>query len=330
MRTNKHRLKRSDRSTLKPGVISIVRAIAFVFALSAVLMLISCGNDNGEGKEKLNVVTTIGMIADVTENIGGEYTKVTGLMGPGVDPHLYKASEGDVSRLSKADLILFNGLHLEAKMGEVLERLDGRITTVAVAEVIEESKLITVESYGGSHDPHVWFDVSLWMEVAGAIRDALIEADPDHNEAYTEAHAEYAKKLEELNDFVNERVSELDPEQRILVTAHDAFSYFGKAYGFEVRGLQGISTVSEAGTADVRELADYIAENEIAAIFVESSVPRKNVEALQAAVKSRGFDVEIGGELFSDAMGDEGTAEGTYIGMVRHNVNTIVDSLKGN
>ena len=278
---------------------------------------------------RLNVVTTIGMIADTAENIGGAHVNVTALMGPGVDPHLYKASEGDVSRLSRADLILYNGLHLEAKMGEVLERLDGRIRTVAVAEVIDETELKPSGVYENAFDPHVWFDVKLWAAVTEAVKLALIEADPSNAAAYESNHAVYAAKLEELDEYVSGKAASVPEAQRILVTAHDAFSYFGRAYGFAVRGLQGISTVSEAGIADVRGLADFIAERKIPAIFIESSVPRKNVEALQAAVKSRGFAVEIGGELFSDAMGTPGTEEGTYIGMVRHNIDTITGALGG-
>lgn len=298
--------------------------VAFAF------FLVACQEkESDDDAGKLKVVTTIGMIADVAENIGGDLLRVTSLMGPGVDPHLYKASEGDVERLSGADLILYNGLHLESKMGEVLERMGGRIKTAAVAEIFETGRLIEVEGGGGSHDPHVWFDVSLWMEVAVAIRDAVIDADPDNKEKYEKAHAAYAQSLDELERYVRSQVEKVPEEKRIIVTAHDAFSYFGRAYGFTVRGLQGISTVTEAGTADVRGLADYIANNEIPAIFVESSVPRKNVEALQAAVKSRGFEVAIGGELFSDAMGDAGTAEGTYLGMVKHNVDTIVGALTG-
>ena len=275
----------------------------------------------------LKLVATVGMIADAAENIGGDKVSVTALMGPGVDPHLYKASAGDVDRLTSADLILFNGLHLEAAMGEVLERMKSKTPMVAVSETADESKLISAEDYENAYDPHVWFDVSLWRGSVRAVRDALIEADGENAAYYSAQWERYDAKLEELEAYVVERLSSVAEEQRVLITAHDAFGYFGRAYGFQVRGLQGISTVSEAGTRDVQDLAQFIADRRIAAIFIESSVPRRSVEALQAAVESRGFEVEIGGELYSDAMGDPGTEEGTYLGMVRHNVDTIADAL---
>ncbi len=276
----------------------------------------------------INVVATIGMIADVAQNVGGERVEVNGLMGPGTDPHLYRASEGDVRRLSDADIIFFNGLYLEARMGEVLEQMgrQGK-TTVAVAERIDESLLLASPDYEDSYDPHVWFDVELWMTVVEVIRDTYAEVDPGSAALYEANAAAYLEELEALHAYVLEQAGTVPEAQRVLVTAHDAFGYFGEAYGFEVLGLQGISTEAEAGTADVQELAAFIADNEIRAIFVESSVPVRNIEAVQAAVRARGFEVEIGGELFSDAMGDEGTVEGTYIGMVRHNIDTIVGAL---
>jgi manganese/zinc/iron transport system substrate-binding protein len=214
-------------------------------------------------------------------------------------------------------------------MGDVLERMGDRITTVAVTEGVDESLLLSPPDFEGAHDPHVWFDVALWMRAVEAVRDTLIELDPNSEDLYRANADAYLNELEELHGYVQERSATVPENQRVLITAHDAFNYFGKAYGFDVRGLQGISTATEAGTGDVQELASFIADNEIPAIFVESSVPVRNIEAVQAAVQAKGFDVKIGGELFSDAMGDRGTEEGTYIGMVRHNVDTIVDSLKG-
>ncbi|HSL44610.1 MAG TPA: zinc ABC transporter substrate-binding protein [Anaerolineales bacterium] len=279
---------------------------------------------------KINVVTTTGMIADIVKNIGGDRVEVTALMGPGVDPHLYKASEGDVRSLQEADIIFYNGLHLEAQMGEVLERLNEfGVTTVAVTDKIDRSVLQSPPEFAGNYDPHVWFDVTLWMKAAEQVEESLTELDAS-SEAIYEANAEaYLTDLEELHQYVLDQANTIPAEQRILITAHDAFNYFGRAYGFEVRGLQGISTEAQAGTADVQALADYIVENEIPAIFVESSVPQRNVEAVQAAVQAQGFDVQIGGSLFSDAMGSEGTPEGSYVGMVRHNINTIVTALTG-
>jgi manganese/zinc/iron transport system substrate-binding protein len=279
------------------------------------------------GERTIRAVATTGMVADAVQNIGGERVAVTALMGPGVDPHLYKASAGDVERLQQADIIFYSGLHLEAAMGEVLERMQGRVTSVAVTADIDREQLLPSDVYENQYDPHVWFDVSLWQRAAERVRDVLTELDPGSAETYRTNAERYLGELEELHAYVLERAESVPAEQRVLITAHDAFRYFGRAYGFEVRGLQGISTAAEAGTADVQELAEFIAERRIPAVFVESSVPQRTIEAVQAAVGSRGFSVAIGGQLFSDAMGDPSTPEGTYAGMVRHNIDTIVEAL---
>mgnify|MGYP003574989584 FL=1 len=299
------------------------------------LLLSACSTSAGEeqlplSERTINVVTTTGMIADITKNVGGDRVQVTALMGPGVDPHLYKASEGDVLRLQEADVIFYNGLHLEAQMGEVLERLNEfGIKTVAVTDQIDRSLLQSPPEFQGNYDPHVWFDVSLWMKAVEQVRDTLVELDSSSASQY-EANAEaYLTELEDLHQYVLDQANTIPEGQRILITAHDAFNYFGRAYGFDVRGLQGISTEAQAGTADVQALASFIVEKQIPAVFVESSVPQRNVEAVQAAVQAKGFEVNIGGSLFSDAMGSEGTPEGTYIGMVRHNIDTIVTALAG-
>lgn len=279
-------------------------------------------------REIIKIVTTTGMIADAAKIVGGTRVNVTGLMGPGVDPHLYKASAGDVTRLSEADIIFYNGLHLEAKLGELLEEMQSRTETIAVSRSINRNLLVSPPSFKGNYDPHIWFDVTLWIQAVETIRDALNMLDPSNNKIYTENASEYIRELQDLHTYVLNRSAEIPPQHRVLITAHDAFNYFGKQYGFKVMGLQGISTEAEAGTSDVQRLADFIAENRIPAIFVESSIPRRTIQALQLAVASRGFNVEIGGELFSDAMGNAGTFEGTFIGMVTHNINTIVDALK--
>ena len=276
---------------------------------------------------KLTVVTTIGMITDIVRNVGGTHVEVTGLMGPGVDPHLYKATAGDVARLTSAKLIFYNGLHLESKMGEILAKMTGNTKTVAVTDDVDKAHLLTPPEFEGQYDPHLWFDVTLWMKAVEKVHNTLIEIDPGHQADY-EANAErYLAELAELHQYVKTQAEKVPSEQRVLVTAHDAFNYFGKAYGFEVRGLQGISTATEAGIADVQELATFIAERRIPAIFVESSVSSRSIEAVKAAVNSKGFNVKIGGQLFSDAMGTDGTPEGTYIGMVRHNIDTITAAL---
>lgn len=279
--------------------------------------------------EKVQVVATIGMITDIVKQVGGERVAVIGLMGPGVDPHLYKASAGDLQRLTSAHLILYNGLHLEAKMGDVLGKLSGDTKTVAVTDGVDRNLLLTPPEFEGQYDPHLWFDVTLWMQAVGNIRDALSTLDADNAQIYRSNAERYLAELTELHEYVKTQAERVPAEQRVLVTAHDAFNYFGKAYQFEVRGLQGISTATEAGIADVQELATFIASRRIPAIFAESSVSSKSLEAVQAAVNAKGFSVAIGGQLFSDAMGDDGTPEGTYIGMVRHNIDTIVTALLG-
>ncbi len=307
-----------------------MRILGIFLIIASTAFLPSCerqGKIKKRGDGQLNIVATIGMIADIAQTVGGDHVKMTGLMGPGIDPHLYKATAGDVSRLSGADVIFYNGLHLEAKMAEVLQRMSGQIKTVAVTNGIDRSMLLTPPEFEGAYDPHVWFDVRLWKKAVEVVRDTLVEADAKHAESYGRNSEVYLAKLDELHEYVKAQAERIPENQRVLVTAHDAFNYFGRAYDFQVRGLQGISTVSEAGTADIQELAKFIVQRRIPAMFVETSVSSRNIEAVQAAVKSRGFNVEIGGKLFSDAMGDSGTPEGTYIGMVRHNIDTIVKSL---
>lgn len=291
------------------------------------------GSIEGEGARAsgdegpMRVVATTGMIADAARVVGGDRVEVTGLMGPGVDPHLYRATEGDVADIAGSGLVLYNGLHLEAKMGEVFDRMGDRVPTAAVAEGIDPALLLAPPGFEDALDPHVWFDVSLWMTAVARVRDALAAADPSGASAYDANAERYLAELRSLDAYVRAQAERVPERQRVLITAHDAFHYFGRAYGFEVRGLQGISTATEAGAADVQSLAAFIADRRVPAIFVESSVPVRNVEAVQAAVRSRGFDVRIGGELYSDALGDEGTEAATYVGMVRHNVDTIVGAL---
>ena len=313
--------------------------IIYGLLVFVMILFVACDHQSDKANEKaasstgissqkpIRVVTTIGMITDIVQNVGGDRVNATGLMGPGIDPHLYKASEGDVTRLAGADLIFYNGLHLEGKMAGVLERMQDQVKTVAVTHDIDRAVLLAPPEFEGAYDPHLWFDVILWMKAVERVRDTLIEVDKDSAELYRANTKDYLVKLEELHNYVMQQAERVSPDQRVLVTAHDAFNYFGRAYGFEVRGLQGISTASEAGTADVQALVQFIVERRIPAMFVETSVPRRSIEAVQAAVKAKGFSVEIGGQLFSDAMGPSGTPEGTYIGMVRHNIDTIVASL---
>nr|WP_276311145.1 zinc ABC transporter substrate-binding protein [Paenibacillus nanensis] len=306
--------------------------MTLLFLSLAVSTLAGCGGTarNPEAGGKLRITATTGMIADAVSEVGGEFVEVTGLMGPGIDPHLYKASQGDVRKLDDADVIFYNGLHLEGKMGEIFEQMEKSKPVVAVASYLKEEQLITDPSAAGgaTHDPHIWFDVKLWMSAVEVIRDTLAEKDPAHADQY-QANAEaYLKKMEELDAYAKEQIAAIPANSRILVTAHDAFGYFGRAYGIEVKGLQGINTMSEYGSKDVSELRDFLVENGIKAVFVESSVSTKSIESVIEGARELGHEVKIGGQLFSDAMGDAGTEEGTYLGMVRHNVDTIVKSLK--
>jgi manganese/zinc/iron transport system substrate-binding protein len=309
--------------------------VTFLGSLLALSLLAGCAaspvssSAQDIASRQVRAVATTGMIADIVKNIGGERVQVTSLMGPGVDPHLYKASEGDVQSLGEADVIFYNGLHLEAGMARVLERMQDYRRTAAVTDSIDRNILFSPPEFQGAYDPHVWFDVSLWIQAAESVRDTLSELDPSSADLYRRNADAYLEELRALDEYVRAQAERVPESQRVLITAHDAFNYFGRAYGFQVRGLQGISTASEASTGDVAQLADFIAERRIPAIFIESSVPRRNVEAVQAAVRARGFDVRIGGSLYSDAMGDPGTQDGTYIGMVTHNIDTIVNALLG-
>ena len=314
------------------------RVGSFPLTLLLAAALIGCSGDDrpngagapaaGEGSAAVRVVATTGMIGDAATRIGGDLVQVDTLMGPGVDPHLYKASEGDLSRLTGADLILYNGLHLEGKMGDVLVKLARQRPVVAISESVPEDRLREPPELEGLYDPHLWFDVGLWAETLTPILDALIDVAPQHAEAFRTNAEAYRQELVALDRWVESEIAAVPASGRVLITAHDAFGYFGRRYGIEVVGLQGLSTVSEAGLKDIERVVDLVVDRGIKALFIESSVPRRAIEAVQAACRARGSDVAIGGELFSDAMGSPGTAEGTYVGMVRHNVTTIVAALK--
>ncbi len=299
--------------------------------LVAALCLAACAPARAAASadDRVNVVTTVGMLADMIQNVGGERVAVTSLMGAGVDPHYYKPTAGDIFRLDQADVIFYSGLDLEGRMAEVFEATarTGR-PTFAATDGIDRALLHPVDDEPGVYDPHVWFDVTLWARATETVRDRLVEVDPTGADIYRANAAAYLTQLEALDAYAMAQIATIPPESRVLITAHDAFGYFGARYGLEVRGLQGTSTTAEAGAFDVRALADFIVARRIKAIFVESSVPQATIEAVRAACQDRGWDVAIGGELFSDAMGSAGTLEGTYIGMVRHNVDTIVAALR--
>lgn len=303
--------------------------ILISLSLIAVLLLTGCKKVEPKDTDTLNIVATTTMLADLSGIIGGNHVTVNGLMGPGIDPHLYQASAGDVTLMQNADVVVYNGLHLEGKMGEIFASLKDRGSTViCIEDGLKEDDLLSWESDASVHDPHIWFDVSLWKDAAKTVAEKLSEADPSHAEDYSNNLEKYLGELDDLDTYIKDKVNEIPKEQRVLITAHDAFNYFGRAYGFEVKGLQGISTDAEAGTADVSSLANFVTEHKIKAIFVESSVPPKTIEALQAAVKAKGFDVRIGGELYSDSLGGKGSSAETYILTVKSNIDTIVEALK--
>jgi manganese/zinc/iron transport system substrate-binding protein len=281
----------------------------------------------GGGSEAIRVVATTGQVADLARQVGGERVSVESLMGPGVDPHLYRASEGDVSRLSEADLILYNGLRLEGKMEDLLARLGEQRPVVAVTDGIDPVALRTDPTAPEHPDPHVWFDPILWAQTGGVVAEALAELRPEHADEFRANAERYAEELAALDAEATEALAAIPAERRVLVTAHDAFGYFGARYDVDVVGLQGISTESEAGIADVTRIADLIADRGVKAIFVETSVSPRTIEAVQAAVEDRGGEVAIGGSLFSDALGEPGTPEETYLGMFRRNLTTIVEAL---
>jgi len=280
--------------------------------------------------EGYTVVATTGMVADVAAHVAGERAEVVGLMGSGVDPHLYNPTRSDVKRLMQADVIFYNGLLLEGKMTDSLIRAATAGKRVhAVTELLDEGFLLEPEEFAGLYDPHVWMDPAAWTQTVAVVHEKLVAFDPEGAAAYREQAAAYAEELRALDAYA-ERVLATVPEgERVLVTAHDAFNYFGRRYGFEVVGIQGLSTDSEAGVKDIERLVDLIVERGVRAVFVESTVSERNVRALVAGAAARGHEVTIGGKLFSDAMGDAGTYEGTYVGMIDHNVTTIARGLGG-
>lgn len=278
--------------------------------------------------EPLKILATTGMIADLAQNIGGDKIEVTALMGPGVDPHLYKATHGDLQRLRSADLVLYNGLKLEGKMGEVLEKLALQKPVFAIANALPDSLLLDDPRYPGNADPHVWFNLSLWAKCIPPVVQALTELAPQYQPLF-EANAKlYADSLAEKHQWIQQQMATIPEQQRVLITAHDAFQYFGQAYGIEVLGLQGISTLSEFGLRDRVDMVDLILKRSIKAIFVESSVSEKNVQSIVESCQQQGHNLSIGGTLYSDAMGAPNTPEGTFLGMIHANVTTLVDALK--
>ncbi|MFJ5772001.1 metal ABC transporter solute-binding protein, Zn/Mn family [Psychrobacillus sp. NPDC093180] len=306
-----------------------MKKILFLF-ITAILLVGCSNNASGDiGKEtKPLVVTTTGQIADAVKEIAGDQVEIKSLMGPGVDPHLYKATQGDLQTLEKADIIFYNGLELEGKMSDIFEKMKKEKTVVGIGDIVPQDQILKDEAHPELSDPHIWFDINVWEIATKELTKTLSEELPNSKEEFAKNEEAFFKKLSDLSDWTDQRISEIPKKQRVLVTAHDAFNYFGKSHGMEVRGLQGLSTDSEYGLKDVQNIVDFLVDNNIKAVFIESSVSDKAMKAVIEGAKEKGHTIQIGGELYSDAMGAEGTEEGTYIGMYKHNVNTIVDSLK--
>lgn len=324
----------------------------FCIVVSMIALLAGCGGEqqsqnqgDGNGKPEFKpvqvikvdppsaypykVTCTVGMVADVVRAVAGDKAEVQHLVGEGVDPHVYRATRDDMVKLSSADVIFYNGLHLEGQLGETLEKVGKKRPVYAATRLIASDKLLYPEGGKGYADPHVWMDPRLWGDVAVAVGAALGEYDPANRDYYAANAKAFQAKCLALHEYAKKVIATVPESQRLLVTSHDAFSYLGRAYGIEVRGVQGISTESEAGLADINALVDVLVTRKVSAIFVESSVAQKNIQALKEGAANRGHTVKIGGELFSDAMGKPGTYRGTYLGMIDHNVTTLVRALGG-
>ena len=303
-----------------------MKKLGFIVLFS--VLLFSC-NDTQPKNEKFSIVTTTSMITDLVQNIGGDKVHVQGLMGAGVDPHLYKASEGDVAKLSNADMIIYSGLHLEGKLVDIFETMKRQNkNTIAVSDALDKKDLISSTLFASNYDPHIWFNVEYWQRITVYVATELAKAQPENKDFFMANADKYVLQLKKLKQELDTEIATLPVDKRRLVTAHDAFSYFGKEFDFDVVGLQGLSTATEAGVQDVQKTASYIIDHKIKAVFIESSVPKRTIEALKAAVNSKNHEVVIGGTLFSDALGNPDSPEGTYIGMFKYNVHTIVEALK--
>lgn len=294
------------------------------------ILLVACSSpdeeaNGGNGKE-IRIVTTIAQIGEPLSVIGGDVVQVESLMGPSVDPHLYNASQSDISKIGEADIIFYNGLNLEANMVEVFDSIGKSKPVLAIGDTISEEVLLTDE--GGALDPHIWFDIDLWQEALDAAVEELKDYSPENADYFEENKQNYFAELATLKEEA-EKLADIPEEQRYLVTAHDAFGYFGRMHNMEVIGLQGLSTEDEIGVTDINDTIEIIKTYKVPAIFVESSISQNSIQAVIEGAQSDGVQVELGGELYSDAMGESGTEEGTYIGMYRHNIDTIYEALYG-
>lgn len=304
-----------------------------LLAMAAVLWgvsMLGTGQPSAAPKTPFTIVATVGMVADIARNVAGDRATAQSLMGEGVDPHLYKPTRTDIATLMKADVVFYNGLLLEGKMTDALVRVatSGR-RVYAVTELLDEKELLEPAQFQGHFDPHVWMDPVAWIKATEVVRSKLSEFDPAGAETYKTNAAAYVAQLTALNDYAARTLATVPEGSRVLVTAHDAFNYFGRRYNYHVVGIQGISTESEAGVRDIENLVNLIVDRKVRAVFIETTVSDRNIRALIAGANARGQEVVIGGKLFSDAMGKPGTYEGSYVGMIDHNVTTIVRALGG-
>ncbi|MBP1968369.1 manganese/zinc/iron transport system substrate-binding protein [Virgibacillus natechei] len=307
----------------------LIKRIGSILILSLIIFLAACNSEEASQSDdgKINVVTTISQLGDSISVIGGDRVEVESLMGPSIDPHLYNATQSDIATIEEADVIFYNGLELEANMIRIFEEIGQSKPVLAVGETIPEDSILEDEEEAGADDPHIWFDIDLWKQGLDAAVEELKQYSPEDADYFEANKQEYFTELDQLNEESEEKLAAIPEEQRVLVTAHDAFGYFGKKYDIEVIGLQGLSTEDEVGISNITETIEIIKEREVPAIFIESSISEDTIQAVIEGAESDGVNVSLGGELFSDAMGEPGTDEGTYIGMYRHNVDTIYEAL---
>lgn len=307
------------------------RLYVIIYGLFFFMLFSGCSSisdKNGNNTADFIIVTSISILEDAVKNIIKDSAQIMSIMGPGIDPHVYKATQGDLKKLNQADIVFYNGLHLEGKMSDILKKLGRTKPVIATAEAIDESLLMSSSDFQGFYDPHVWFDVTLFQQMVLQISNRLIEQLPHQKKFITANTNDYLQKLDSLHGWVKSEISKIPENQRVLITSHDAFGYFGRAYDIKVKGLQGVSTLSEAGLRDISDLVKYIVENNINAVFLETSVSPKAIQAVVDGCRKRNHQVVIGGKLFSDALDVQGKPASTYTGMVEHNVNTIVNALK--
>ncbi|KGR91297.1 manganese transporter [Ureibacillus massiliensis 4400831 = CIP 108448 = CCUG 49529] len=310
---------------LKSFIQLIVLGIGSVILLSACNSTTEEGAKGSDSNDSIQIITTISQIGEPIQIIGGDRVEVESLMGPGVDPHLYEATQGDITTLQNAEIVFYNGLHLEGNMIEIFSKLKESKTTLALGESIDESRLLKDEE--GAIDPHIWFDLDIWKDALDNATEVLKEYSPEDADYFEQNKQKYFAQIDELKAEATEKLSSIPDEQRVLVTAHDAFGYFGRMYDIEVVGLQGLSTEDEVGLSDIQSTVDLLIDKQVPSVFVESSINQNSIQAVIEGAAKQGLEVELGGELFSDAMGEEGTEEGTYLGMYRHNVNTVYEGL---